>query len=231
MSMTTTEGSDRQWRSSWLRDVGLKPRAVLLLPLVGLLASGCPRKWDAQDSVSAQTPQAIQPRIKATGGQTINVPARPPQPPATVAIIKDSSLNYSSMVSQALEAALGSGGIANLVHSGDTVLIKPNLVTNSANAVTDWHVVKALVDLIKAVNGGASITIADGSATQDTINSVMVNQGYTTANFPGVIFANFNDNTTNPTNTYVLADSRTGASEQIPALITERRRSTSICPR
>jgi uncharacterized repeat protein (TIGR02543 family) len=189
--------------------------------LVGLLASGCPRKWDAQDSVSAQTPQAIQPRIKATGGQTINVPARPPQPPATVAIIKDSSLNYSSMVSQALEAALGSGGIANLVHSGDTVLIKPNLVTNSANAVTDWHVVKALVDLIKAVNGGASITIADGSATQDTINSVMVNQGYTTANFPSVIFANFNDNTTNPTNTYVLADSRTGASEQIPALITE----------
>ena len=221
-SESSALGNSGNWqrRCSWLRTIGLKPWSVLLLPLAGLLVGGCPRKQDSQDSVNPQAPQAIQPRIKASGGQTINVPARPPQPPATVAIIKDNSLNYSSMVSQALDAALGPGGIANLVHSGDTVLIKPNLVTSSANAVTDWHIVQALVDLIKAVNGGASITIADGSATQDTINSVMVNQGYTAANFPGVTFANFNDNTTNPTNTYVLADSRTGASEQIPALIT-----------
>jgi uncharacterized protein (DUF362 family) len=180
-----------------------------------LFAYGCP---SGQEFSDPQAPQARQPHIKA-GGQTINVPARSPQPPATVAIIKDDSLNYSSMVSQALTAALGAGGISNLVHSGATVLIKPNLVTNSANAVTDWHVVKALVDLIKAVNGGASITIADGSAAQDTI-SIMTAEGYTAANIPGVTFANFNDTTTNPTNTYVLADSRTGASEKISALIT-----------
>jgi uncharacterized protein (DUF362 family) len=194
-------------------------RATLLLPLVGMVAIGCPRKQEAQDSVTPQAPQAIQPRIKAAG-QTINVPNRPPQPAATVAIIKDDSVSIPTMVSNALVAALGPGGIANLVHSGDTVLIKPNLVTSMANAVTDYRVVQALVTQIQAVNGGASITIADGSATQDTINGVMVNQGYTTANFPGVTFANFNDTTANPTNTYVLADSRTGASEQIPAIIT-----------
>ena len=192
-------------------------RTAVWVALLGLLAGGCPATPTAEDS---QTPHALRPQLKASVDQTINVANRPPQPPATVAIIKDDSLNYSSMVSQALTAALGPGGIANLVHSGDTVLIKPNLVTNKALAVTDWRVVQALVNLIQAVNGGASITIADGSATQDTINGVMINQGYTAANFPGVTFANFNDNTTNPTNTYVLADSRTGASEQIPALIT-----------
>ncbi len=186
--------------------------------LVLLFGYGC---LSTQDWLDPQAPKSIEPHLKATGGQTINAPARPPQPPATVAIIKDNSLNYSSMVSQAVTAALGQGGIANLVHSGNTVLIKPNLVTNSANAVTDWHVVKALVDLIKTVNGVGTITIADGSASQETVSDVMVNQGYTAANFPGVTFANFNDSSASPTNTYVLADSRTGTPEQIPALITD----------
>ncbi len=183
-----------------------------------LFAYGCP---GTPDSVDPRHPLAIQSHIKAAGGQTINVPARSPQPPATVAIIQDNSLNYSSMVSQALTAALGPGGISNVVHNGDTVLIKPNMVTSKALAVTDWHVVKALVDLIKVANGGANITIADGSASVDTI-AVMTAQGFTAANFgSGVTFANFNDTTANPTNTYVLADSRTGAAEQIPALITD----------
>ena len=185
------------------------------MTLALLFGYGCP---SMQDSPSQQVLQAPQPHLKA-GGQTINVPARPPQPPATVAIIKDDSLDISSMVSQALTAALGSNGIGSLVHSGQTVLIKPNMVTTTAAAVTDYRVVKALVTLIQNVNGGAAITIADGSASQDSI-SIMTANGYTAANFPGVTFANFNDNTTNPTNTYVLADSRTGASEQIPALIT-----------
>jgi uncharacterized repeat protein (TIGR02543 family) len=187
------------------------------MSLAMLFAYGCPSTPNLEDQ---QTPPNLQPHAKASSDQTINVPNRPPQPAATVAIIKDDSLNYATMVSQALEAALGPGGIANLVHAGQTVLIKPNLVTSKATAVTDWHVVKALVDQIQAVNAGATITIADGSAAQDTL-SVMSAQGYTTTNFPsGVTFANFNDTTTNPTNTYVLADSRTGAPEKIPALIT-----------
>ena len=217
-SRAVEECCNRQCESSWRRELQMKVLATLWVALVGLLGSGCPASPTA---VAPPQPQAMRPRIKATsGGQTINVPARPPQPPATVAIIKDDSLNYSSMVTQALTAALGPGGIANLVHSGNTVLIKPNLVTNKASAVTDWHVVQALVNLVQAVNGGASITIADGSASQDTF-AIMTANGFTTANFPGVTFANFNDTTNNPTNTYVLADSRTGASEQIPALITD----------
>ena len=193
--------------------IGRVPAVLAMsgIVLAGLFSGGCPEEPKA--------PKVLQSRVKAAG-QTINVPNRPPQPAATVAIIRDNTVDYSAMVSQALEAALGPGGIGNLVHSGNTVLIKPNMVTNKAAAVTDWHVVKALVDLIQAVNGGAAITIADGSAAQDTI-SIMTANGFTAANFPGVTFANFNDTTTNPTNTYVLADARTGASEQIPALITD----------
>ena len=202
--------------------------------LLGLLASGCQNQ---SSSLDPQQPRAIRAAIKSGGGQTLTVPARSVPPPATVALIRDNNAStttgtgtsttytynqtvVSAMVSQALDGALGAGGIGNLVHSGDTVLIKPNMVSNKTLAVTDWHVVKALVDLIKTVNGGAAITIADGSASQDSI-SIMTAQGFTAASFPGVTFANFNDTTTNPTNTYVLADSRTGANEQIPALITD----------
>src|SRR5450759_77861 len=213
---TGVDGSNRQRQLGWQRRLELNLLPPLGLVLLGLATSGCPSNSTVVDP---QAPQALQPRLRA-GGRTINVPARPPQPPATVAIIRDNSVNYSSMVSQALDAALGSGGISNLVHSGTTVVIKPNLVTSTAAAVTDWQVVKALVDQIKAVNGGASITIAEGSASQDVF-TIMNAQGFTAANFPGVTFANYNDNTTNPTDTYVLADSRTGASKQIPGLIAD----------
>ena len=186
------------------------------MALALLFAYGCPGQPDVKEETVAAHQSLV---TEAASGQTINVANRPPQPPATVAIVQDASLNYSTMVSQALTAVLGSGGIGNLVHNGTTVLIKPNVVTNTTIATTDWHVVKALVDLIKGVNGGASITIADGSASQDSIANMNA-VGLNSTNIPGVTFANFNDNTTNPTNTYVLADSRTGASEQIPALIT-----------
>ncbi|MBN2573097.1 MAG: DUF362 domain-containing protein, partial [Deltaproteobacteria bacterium] len=208
--------SKRQRPSAWHRRLKLKPLATLLVVVLGPVAVGCLGEKELADS---QKPHAIQARIKS-GGQTIPVPARSPQPPATVAIIRDNSVNYSSMVSQALEAALGPGGIGNLVQSGTTVLIKPNMVSNHTDWVTDWHLVKALVDQIKSVNGGAAITIADGSAAEDTV-AVMTAMGYTSGNIPGVTFADYNDITTNPTDTYVLADSRTGASKQISGLVAE----------
>ncbi len=184
------------------------------LSLAMLFAYGCPSNPGEQ-----QDQLGIQAKVKAAG-QTISVPNRSPQPPATVAIIRDNDVNYATMVSQALEAALGPGGIANLVHSGDTVVIKPNVVTNKSSAVTDWHVIKALVDQIKAVNGGAAITIAEGSAAQDSI-ATMSSMGINASNIPGVSFANLNDTGANPTNRYVLADARTGANKHIAALITE----------
>ena len=248
IEMTGSAGAGNQGKQQHLRgwrwNFELKVLSTLGVALVGLLIGGCPGK---PDGVDPQQPRSIQPSIKSGGGQTIAVPNRSPPPPTSVAIIRDTNAGatmtttttatgtgsvtttytydtptVNSMVSQAVTSALGPGGIANLVHSGQSVLIKPNMVTNKASAVTDWHVVKALVDLIQTVNGGANITIADGSSTQETITAVMVNQGYTTANFPGVTFLNFNDTTnTSPTNTYVLADSRTGASEKIPSAITD----------
>jgi uncharacterized protein (DUF362 family) len=191
--------------------------ATLGVGMIGAMVAECPPNPDAVDP---QESLALQPHIKA-GGQTINVPNRPPQPATTVAIIKADGVNIAAMVSQAHAVAVGPGGIGNLVHSGQTVLSKPNLVTSKVEAVTDWLIVKALVDLIETVNNGANITIADGSATQDTF-SVMNAQGYTTANFgSGATFADFSATGTNPTNTYVLADSRTGVAEQIPALVTD----------
>jgi uncharacterized repeat protein (TIGR02543 family) len=201
------------WRS---RGKLVFPAVVMLL---GVQVLGCPSGPDPVDE--AQAP-GLPARIKAGGGgQTYNVPARPPQPPATVAIIKDNAVNYSTMVSQALEAALGPGGISNLVQSGKTVLIKPNLVSNTTLAVTDWRVVKALVDQIKTVNGGAAIYIAEGSASNSgtTTKTIMANQGYTSTNFPGVTFVDFNNTSESPTNTYVLADSITGSNKQVSYLI------------
>ncbi|NLE03041.1 MAG: DUF362 domain-containing protein, partial [Fibrobacter sp.] len=155
-------------------------------------------------------------------GQTINVPPRGVPEAATVSLIRDDAVNYSSMVSQALEAALGPGGISNLVGPGKTVLIKPNLVSSKASAVTDWRMVKALVDQIKTVNGGAAITIAEGSASNtgtSNTKSIMAEQGFTEANFPGVALVDINDINECPTNNFVLAD---GASDITTKQVAER---------
>jgi len=199
-----------------IRQIRIAVSVAFWAVAVAVMGTGCPSDETGDDGQAAARRE---PNLKASTGRNIDVPRRSPQPPATVAIIKDSGVNYATMMTQALESALGPGGIANLVGSGDKVLIKPNLVTNSTNAVTDWRVVKALVDQIKTVNGGATITIADGSAAQDVF-TIMNSQGYTTANFgSGVVFANYNDTTANPTDNYILADSRTGATKQIANLV------------
>jgi uncharacterized repeat protein (TIGR02543 family) len=78
-----------------------------------------------------------------------------------------------------------------------------------------------LVDQIKTVNGGASIAIADGSASNATTTTmtIMAAQGYTSTNFPDVTLVDLNDTTTNPTNTYVLEDAVTGVNKRVAAII------------
>jgi len=200
-----------------LRYCGLTRISTLWLTLIVLVVSGCQSNGTGERPLS----RAAQAAITGPSGVSINVPRRAPQPPATVAIIKDPNVNYNTMVSQALDAALGTGGITNLVHNGDTVLIKPNLVSNKALAVTDWHVIRALVDLVKVANGGASIVIAEGSASNSgtTTLTIMAAQGYTSTNFPDVTLVDLNDLTASPTNTFVLDDGTTGKPEQIAAMI------------
>jgi uncharacterized protein (DUF362 family) len=81
--------------------------------------------------------------------------------------VTDEGISYntiSQMVRRAVDLA---GGLAGIVKSGDTVLIKPNLVqqdSSGSGGVTDVRVVKALVYLIDEIDHGRiSIVVGDGS--------------------------------------------------------------------
>jgi uncharacterized repeat protein (TIGR02543 family) len=152
-------------------------------------------------------------------GATVNVPKRLPPQPATVAVVKDNSVDINRMVAEAIDSALGPGGIANVVHAGDKVFIKPNLVNATRRATTDWRIVKALVTLIQACNPG-KISIGDGSCTNAT-QLAFDSCGYTAANFPGVTLVDLNNITANPQDTFVLADGLTGKNKRIVAALYE----------
>jgi uncharacterized protein (DUF362 family) len=81
--------------------------------------------------------------------------------------VTDESITYttiSQMVRRAVDLA---GGLAGIVKSGDTVLIKPNLVqqdSSGSGGVTDVRVVKALVYLVDEIDHGRiSVIVGDGS--------------------------------------------------------------------
>lgn len=95
-----------------------------------------------------------------------------------------------TMVSQAIDQA---GGLP--VRDGQTVVLKPNLLTPLAacwsgsqnnspyvnGVTTDWRVVKAVADLVRAKNPSGRILVMEGS-TKPT-NNVFQVMGYTAANF------------------------------------------------
>ena len=104
--------------------------------------------------------------------------------PATVAIVRsnDSALGadtcsvtsetityttISKMVKRAVTLACGPNGLRSIIKSGDTVLIKPNIVqqdSSGSGGVTDIRVVKALVYLIDSIDHGhIKIIVGDGS--------------------------------------------------------------------
>jgi uncharacterized protein (DUF362 family) len=81
--------------------------------------------------------------------------------------VTDEGITYttiSQMVRRAVDLA---GGLYGIVKSGDTVLIKPNLVqqdSSGSGGVTDVRVVKALVCLVDEIDHGRiSIIVGDGS--------------------------------------------------------------------
>jgi uncharacterized protein (DUF362 family) len=81
--------------------------------------------------------------------------------------VADEGLSYttvSQMVRRAVDLA---GGLTAIIKSGDTVLIKPNLVqqdSSGSGGVTDVRVVKALVYLIDEIDHGhIAIIVGDGS--------------------------------------------------------------------
>ena len=100
--------------------------------------------------------------------------------PATVAIVRSDDaalanpydvntdgLPYATIVQMVRRAVDLTGGLSRIIKSGDTVLIKPNLVqqdSSGSGGITDVRVVKALVYLIDSIDHGKiKIIVGDGS--------------------------------------------------------------------
>jgi len=102
-------------------------------------------------------------------------------PPTTVSIVRsndpvlgtntcgvtDEGITYATIFLMVKQAVNLAGGLQNIIHRGDTVLIKPNIVqqdSSGSGGVTDVRVVKALVYLIDSIDHGhIKIIVGDGS--------------------------------------------------------------------
>ncbi len=118
-----------------------------------------------------------------------------PNPHPTVAIISQDhtpdEAEIAIMVEQALEGALGSGSLANIIKNGDVVLVKPNLGCGyNSHETADWRVVKPIVQAAKQAGAG-QVYIGEGEGCNYGM-AVFDGAGYTT-NITDVTYVNFND--------------------------------------
>ena len=81
--------------------------------------------------------------------------------------VTDRFISYTTIEQMVRRAVTLAGGLEGIVASGDTVLIKPNIVqqdSSGSGGVTDVRVVKALVRLVDEVDHGhIHILVGDGS--------------------------------------------------------------------
>ncbi len=82
--------------------------------------------------------------------------------------VGDDTISEETIAQMVRRAVELSGGLRRIIKSGDTVLIKPNLVqqdSSGSGGITDVRVVKALVYLIDEIDHGRiKIIVGDGSA-------------------------------------------------------------------
>lgn len=125
---------------------------------------------------------------------------------STVSIVQSSKstvgqIQYEEIKSMVREAINAAGGFNGLIHNGDVIAIKPNLVQQSdytlpgwkgrplaieANGVTtDWRVTKAVVELVREINTTGKVYVMEGSANSSTDN-IMTYFNYTPEYIPGV---------------------------------------------
>jgi len=105
-----------------------------------------------------------------------------------VSVVRTEGNNESSIERAVRESIRLIGGMEDIIHPGDLVLIKPNLVAVPASrlsgAVTRWEVCKVIADMVR--EHGAEPVIAESSAagvrTEEVIHAVgydgMRDQGY-----------------------------------------------------
>ncbi len=81
--------------------------------------------------------------------------------------VNDEAITYATISQMVRRAVQLAGGLDGIIRTGDTVLIKPNLVqadSSGSGGVTDVRVVKAVVFLVDEVDHGRiTILVGDGS--------------------------------------------------------------------
>ncbi len=121
-------------------------------------------------------------------------------PSATVSIVKSEAedvftigeMEVEEMVREAVALA---GGLEGIISDGQTVVLKPNIVTDTflgeeisteANGmVTDWRVVAAVAKMVREINPTGEILVIEGSAAESTQAAYQV-LNYTKAHMPEV---------------------------------------------
>ncbi|MCM8711468.1 DUF362 domain-containing protein [Clostridium sp. SYSU_GA19001] len=98
-------------------------------------------------------------------------------------------LTYEDIKTMVKEAINLAGGFNNLIKPGDTVVIKPNLVSSKDSITgepldkeingitTDWRITKAVVEMVRELNSIGKVYIMEGSAEYKTTD-VMKNLNY-----------------------------------------------------
>jgi uncharacterized protein (DUF362 family) len=171
--------------------IGSLLRCVLVLSPILFLSPGGPSQAGIGPTVTAGSAPAAQ--------RFVSLPGRPDPHPAVAIISRDHTPDegeIAAMVDQAIEGALGPTGLGELVQSGDTVLVKPNLGCGyNSYETTDWRVVKPIVRGVKQA-GASRVYIGEGEGCGYSLG-VFDGAGYT-ANITDVTYVNFNDIASNP---------------------------------
>jgi uncharacterized protein (DUF362 family) len=144
------------------------------------LAAGCGSKSGGEGSGGA-------------GGQSGNY---------SVAVVQSARANATDItqadVVEMVQSAVSQAGGLDFIKDGQTVVLKPNLVTAYTDAgsrspaapevngiATDWRVVKAVADLVRAKNPTGKILVMEGSVVPASTAFSLL--GYTAANFGNAV--------------------------------------------
>jgi uncharacterized protein (DUF362 family) len=176
--------------------LGPRERAFMAVTLFGLVASQLQSCGSDSGSKSA---------VFGTGGSAVssgggaNAHAGAGTGPYTVALVQSdkaqaADITQADINKMVTDAVTQAGGL-DFIHDGQTVVLKPNLLTHlqacwagtatlspTVNGVsTDWRIVKATADLVRAKNPSGKILVMEGSVRSTT--AAFTALGYTAANF------------------------------------------------
>ena len=102
--------------------------------------------------------------------------------------VTDANISYATIEQMVRRAVTLAGGFQGVIASGDTVLIKPNIVqqdSSGSGGVTDIRVVKALVKIVDEIDHGhVHIIVGGGSPRPYTTFERAAASGRTPWRFP-----------------------------------------------